>query len=119
MGAHSHFQKLMLHIMKYSSTGLNCLFALVCLAGSGCSLGHSVSDDLKSTNPAVVLQAQKVVDLQQQVDAQENAVKDRERAVAKQKDEADAEKSRLEALKNQLDGAKQNLKGVKTQAKMQ
>ena len=112
--------------MKYFPTGLNCLFALVCLAGSGCSLGHSVSDDLKSTNPAVVLQAQKVIDLQQQVDAQEksynnqkDAVKDRERAVEKQKDEADIEKKRLEALQNQLDGAKQNLKGVKTQAKVQ
>ncbi|MET4074507.1 hypothetical protein [Hymenobacter sp. UYCo722] len=113
-------------MMKYFPTGLNCLFALVCLAGSGCSLGHSVSDDLKSTNPAVVLQAQKVIDLQQQVDAQEksynnqkDAVKDRERAVEKQKDEADIEKKRLEALQNQLDGAKQNLKGVKTQAKTQ
>ncbi|WP_216688104.1 hypothetical protein [Hymenobacter siberiensis] len=69
------------------------------LAGSGYSLGHSASDDLKSTNPAVVLQAQKVGDLQQQVDAQEkaysdqkDAVKDRERAVDKQKEEADVDK---------------------------
>ena len=93
---------------------------------SSCSLGHSASNDLKSSNPAVALQAQKVVELQQQVDAQKrayadrkNVVKDRERAVDNQKEQADIEKKKLEGLKQQLDGAKQNLKGVKTQAKTQ
>lgn len=101
-------------------------FAVAGLALSSCSLGHSASDDLKSSNPAVALQAQKVVDLQQQVDAQEKAYKDqkdvvknREKAVDNQKDRADTEKKKLDGLKDQLDGAKQNLKGVKTQAKTQ
>lgn len=109
---------------------MNTFFALtgaaaLGLALSGCSLGHSASDDVKSNNPAVALQAQKVVDLQQQVDAQEkilndqkDAVKDREKAVDSQKDQADVEKKKLAGLKDQLDGAKQNLKGVKTQAKI-
>ncbi|RZL14372.1 MAG: hypothetical protein EOO62_05645 [Hymenobacter sp.] len=99
--------------------------AVLGLALSGCSLGHSASDDLKSSNPAVALQAQKVVDLQQQVDAQEkilndqkDALKDREKAVDSQKDQADIEKKKLAGLKDQLNGAKQNLKGVKTQAKI-
>lgn len=101
-------------------------FALVGITLSSCSLGHSASDDLKSSNPAVALQAQKVVELQQQVDAQEKAykdvkegVRDREKAVDNQKDMADVEKKKLAGLKDQLDGAKQNLKGVKTQAKAQ
>jgi uncharacterized protein YlxW (UPF0749 family) len=101
-------------------------FTIVGLSLSSCSLGHSASDDLKSSNPAVALQAQKVVELQQQVDAQEKAykdmkdeVKDREKAVDNQKDLADIEKKKLAGLKDQLDGAKQNLKGVKTQAKVQ
>lgn len=47
-------------------------FAVIGLVLSSCSLGHSASDDLKSSNPAVALQAQKVVDLQQQVDAQDS-----------------------------------------------
>lgn len=80
------------------------------LALSGCSLGHSASDDLKSNNPAVALQAQKVVDLQKQVDEQEKILNH-------QKDQADLEKKRFEALEQQLDGAKQNLKGVKRQAR--
>lgn len=93
---------------------------------SSCSLGHSASDDLKSANPAVALQAQKVVDLQQQVDAQEraykdqkNAVKEQEKSVDNQKELADTEKKKLEGLKDQLKGAQQNLKGIKTQAKAQ
>lgn len=100
--------------------------ALVGLTLSSCALGHSASDDLKSNNPAVALQAQKVVELQQQVDAQEkilndqkDALKDREKAVDSQKDQAAIEKKKLDGLKDQLDGAKQNLKGVKTQAKAQ
>lgn len=109
---------------------MNTFFAFATTAALGltlsaCSLGHSASDDLKSSNPAVALQAQKVVDLQQQVDAQgkilndqKDAVKDREKAVDSQKDQADIEKKKLEGLKQQLDGAKQNLKGVKTQAKI-
>lgn len=109
---------------------MNTFFALAGAAALGltlssCSLGHSASDDLKSNNPAVALQAQKVVELQQQVDAQEkilndqkDAVKDREKAVDSQKDQADIEKKKLAGLKDQLDGAKQNLKGVKTQAKL-
>lgn len=105
------------------------VLARVAVAGlllSSCSLGHSASDDLKSSNPAVALQAQKVVDLQQQVDAQEEVykdmkeeVKDREKSVDNQKELADTEKKKLAALKDQLGGAKQNLKGVKTQAKVQ
>jgi len=93
---------------------------------SSCSLGHSASDDVKSNNPAVAQQAQKVVELQQQVDAQEKVVKDqkdvvknREKAVDNQKDLTDTEKKKLDGLKDQLNGAKQNLKGVKTQAKVQ
>lgn len=110
---------------------MNTIFSVACVAVIGltlssCSLGHSASDDLKSSNPAVALQAQKVVDLQQQVDAQERAYKDqkevvknREQAVDNQKDAADTEKQKLEGLKDQLNGAKQNLKGVKAQAKAQ
>jgi hypothetical protein len=101
-------------------------FAVVGLSLNSCSLGHSASDDLKSSNPAIALQTQKVVVLQQRVDAQEKAykdvkqeVKDREKAVDNQKELADVEKKKLAGLKDQLDGAKQNLKGVKTQAKVQ
>ncbi len=47
---------------------MNTLSSLACIAAFGltmssCVLGHSASDDLKSSNPAVALQAQQVVDL--------------------------------------------------------
>jgi len=87
-------------------------FAVVGLALSGCSLGHSASNDVNSSNPAVALQAQKIVDLEQQVATQE-------KAVDTQNNLADVEKKKLDGLKQQLDGAKQNLKGVKTTAKTQ
>ncbi len=79
---------------------------------SGCSLMRSASDDVNSSNPAVALQAQKIVSLQQQVDAQKKIVED-------QKSLTDNEKKKLDGLTQQLDGAKQNLKGIKTQAKAQ
>jgi len=74
------------------------------LLGS-CSIGHSVSDDANSNNPALAAQAQKVQVLEQQVQDQERI--------------ADAEKTKLDGLKQQLEGAKENLKGVRTQAKVQ
>lgn len=129
-----HFKLIYLYLRTtgsrhFTASSMKALFfptglAIAALTLGSCSLGHSASDDVNSSNPAVAAQAQKVVELQQQVDAQKKAVKDQERvvksrenAVDSQKDVADTEKQKLDGLQQQLDGAKQNLKGVKTQAK--
>ena len=72
---------------------------------SSCSVvgGGSAASEVNSSNPAIAAQAQKVVDLENQVKQQQQV--------------SDAEKTKLDGLKQQLKGSQQNLKGVKTQAK--
>ncbi|MDF7813846.1 hypothetical protein [Hymenobacter sp. YC55] len=63
---------------------------------------ETVAADLNSTNPALAAQAQKVQQLQGQLEQQEAVI--------------EAEKRKLAALKLQLEGAEQNLEGVRRQS---
>jgi septal ring factor EnvC (AmiA/AmiB activator) len=85
--------------MRRFSQVLALAFATSLSLGS-CSL---IRSDINSRNPLVAEQAQRVKELQSQVDNQERLI--------------DSEESKQKALKYQLKSAKQELKARKQQAK--